>query len=186
MRKIIPADDLAKITPHVHDQPHPLPIAWGLMLEAGLRVGEVCALRWADLVWRGEVKTAIILTATCTKNHHERTLPISPRLAITIENASHLARTRDRYYPTTFVTARSATGPPITPRSLQRNIQQLARRHLGYPITPHTLRHTFATRLLRVADIRTVQEALGHRHVTTTQIYTHPNFGDLTTAIEKM
>lgn len=186
MRKMIPADDLAKITPYVDATRHPLPIAWYLMLEAGLRVSEVCSLRWGDLVWQDKPKTAVVLTATCTKNHHERTVPISPRLALAIQTTYDSEKPENRTYPLTFVTARSATGPPITSRSLQRTVQQLARRHLGYPITPHTLRHTFATRLLRVADIRTVQEALGHRHVTTTQIYTHPNFEDLTTAIGKM
>ena len=45
---------------------------------------------------------------------------------------------------------------------------------LGRSYSPHALRHTFATRLMRKSDIRTVQEALVHSSLSSTQIYTHP------------
>ncbi|MCM8769525.1 MAG: tyrosine-type recombinase/integrase, partial [Candidatus Omnitrophica bacterium] len=66
-------------------------------------------------------------------------------------------------------------GKPLTARSVERLIQKYARlAGLDRPVTPHTFRHSFATHLLdRGADLRSVQELLGHEHITTTQIYTH-------------
>jgi site-specific recombinase XerD len=64
----------------------------------------------------------------------------------------------------------------LTPRSVQRIVKKHAIKAgiIGKDVTPHKLRHTFATDLLRNgADIRSVQEMLGHSSVTTTQIYTH-------------
>ncbi len=87
--------------------------------------------------------------------------------------------TRKDVSPFLFVSHDRAKGSrdsgAITPRTIQRIVEKYAlEAGITKRITPHTIRHTFATDLLRNgADIRSVQEMLGHESITTTQVYTH-------------
>ncbi len=89
---------------------------------------------------------------------------------------------RDDHFKPLFIRHKGKMDPTtpdekmrLTPRSIQRMIKKYAHKiKLPVDVTPHVMRHSFATDLLNAgADIRSVQEMLGHKNISTTQIYTH-------------
>lgn len=155
-----------------------------LMLEAGLRVGEVVSLKMGHLYFQGSPVYTILLTPDITKNHIERTLPVSTRLSQALaeyyDEHPWLSGLPDNH----LVWDRLCGRNTLTTRQVERIINAAGWKALGRPVHPHMLRHTFASKLMRVTDMRTVQELLGHSNITSTQIYTHPNEDDKKKAIE--
>jgi len=156
-----------------------------LMLDAGLRVGEVVTLVVKDLFFTSVPVKSIIFTDKTAEKESGREIPISTRLKEALKMLW-------QYFSTPF--SESGDSPvfftgdppkPITTRQVERIIAKAAWDALGRPIHPHVLRHTFATKLMRVTDIRTVQELLGHKCITSTQVYTHPDLEDKKKAIDK-
>ncbi len=156
-----------------------------LMLDAGLRVGEVVKLSVADMWFKDSPVTSLVVHHTIAKNHRERIVPVSARLDVAIGN---MYRAWWHNNLTSLIQYAFFTKKPeqtITTRQIENIINSAAMKSLGRPVNPHMLRHTFASQLMRVTSIRTVQELLGHNHVTSTQIYTHPNEQDKKEAIER-
>ena len=134
-----------------------------LLYATGLRVSELTSLD-VDTVDRAEQTVRVV-----GKGRKERIVPYGGAAARALER--YLAARASGRGPL-FVNAR---GGRLTDRSV-RNLVRRAARSAGVVrrVTPHTLRHTFATHLLDAgADLRAIQELLGHSRLSTTQRYTH-------------
>lgn len=154
---------------------HRLIVACGLYL--GLRVSELCHLRVEDL----DLSQATALVRQ-GKGNKDRCLPIPGRLLAPLHQWVG-PRTSGWLFPSPRDPSRR-----LSPRAVQRLVGRLAgRAGIARPVTPHKLRHTYATRLLEAgATIREVQELLGHSSVATTEIYTHCTPDRLRSAVERL
>jgi integrase/recombinase XerC len=146
----------------------------------GLRIGEICGLKAEDINWSEE------LVRVQGKGKRERMVPIG----------SHALKAIRAYWellpvapagPAPVFLSNPKKGKPLYARDLQLRLKKyLAAAGLDPGITPHKLRHSYATHMLDAgADLRSVQELLGHAHLATTQVYTHVTTERLKRAYDK-
>lgn len=144
-----------------------------MLFSTGLRVSELCKLN-CDQINLERREFGVI-----GKGGRARVVFLSDRACLWLEK--YLAVRADNYKPL-FIRYRGNQSPVIngenmrlTTRSVQRVMDKYVRKaRLPVKATPHVMRHSFATDLLiNGADLRSVQELLGHKNVSTTQIYTH-------------
>jgi site-specific recombinase XerD len=134
----------------------------------GLRISELCGLVAQDIDWNER------LVRVRGKGKKERLIPIGQPALEAIKNYwSLLPQTPAGISPVFLAGPKKRT--PVSPRHLQLRMKKhLAMAGLDPHLTPHKLRHSYATHLLDGgADLRSVQELLGHAHLVTTQVYTH-------------
>ena len=144
-----------------------------VLFSTGLRVSELCKLN-VDQINLERKEFGVI-----GKGGRARVVFLSDRAAIWLEK--YLAKRNDQSkalfirYAGNQLAIINAEKMRLTPRSVQRILEKYVRKaRLPVKATPHVLRHSFATDLLmNGADLRSVQELLGHKNVSTTQIYTH-------------
>ncbi|MFA6414828.1 MAG: site-specific tyrosine recombinase/integron integrase [Candidatus Paceibacterota bacterium] len=136
-----------------------------LLFSTGLRVSELCALNSDIDLSRDELSVR-------GKGEKVRVVFLSPTAK---EAVRDYLKARKDMEEALFVDGRENKLHRISPRDIQRHLKAyVARAGITSVVTPHTLRHAFATDLLsNGADIRSVQQLLGHASINTTQIYTH-------------
>lgn len=134
----------------------------------GLRIGELCGMRVEDLDF------SELLVRVRGKGKKERQIPIGESALKTIQSYWKTLPQLPSGADPVFLAA-PEKGRPMYPRLVQLRLKAyLARVGLDPSLTPHKLRHSYATHLLDAgADLRSVQELLGHVHLATTQVYTH-------------
>lgn len=157
-----------------------------IMLDAGLRCTETISLKVSDLIFNNTPVTSLLVRPAIAKNHKERIIAISDRLFESLEKMNEIFWGLVTAGTKHFAFTGSKVDKPLTRRQAYKIISSAAIAALGRPVNPHMLRHTFASKLMRVTSMRTVQELLGHSDIASTQIYTHPNADDKKTAIAKM
>lgn len=153
----------------------------------GLRISECLSLRWHMYEGLDTLTRRLIIPGDITKNGESRILPVPEPLARHLLNWRRRDELLTHEVPGNhFVIAYPTGTRAFTARAVQRTMARASARVGIGKVSPHSLRHTFATRLLTVADIRTVQLALGHKSIATTQLYTHPTLEQLQIAINKI
>ncbi|MCM8825028.1 MAG: tyrosine recombinase XerC [Candidatus Omnitrophica bacterium] len=147
-----------------------------LLYSSGLRVGELVSLKIEDInIPEGTVKVR-------GKGNKERIVPVG---SYALNSIFEYLKKRP-WSKNSFIFL-NKKGGRITSRSVERIVKKYARlAGISKKVTPHVFRHSFATHLLdRGADLRTVQEMLGHSDISTTQVYTHVTVQRLKELYEK-
>jgi len=134
----------------------------------GLRISELCGLLAEDINWNEQI------VRVRGKGKKERLVPVGAPALAAIQNYWNKLKPFPGIDTPVFL-AKAHKLKPMYPRLVQLRLKRyLARAGLDPQLTPHQLRHSYATHLLDAgADLRSVQELLGHAHLVSTQVYTH-------------
>ncbi len=153
-----------------------------VLYSTGIRVSELVGLDWGDIDFR------LGIIRVVGKGSKERIVPIG-EVALGVLRDYAMEQEKKWRRPSTGQTAviLNRQGKRITTRSVARIVEKhLRARGIAVHIGPHGLRHTFATHLLNSgADLRVIQELLGHTSLSTTQRYTHVNLDHLTAVYDR-
>ena len=157
-----------------------------LLLYCGLRVGEVAQLILKDLEDLDSTSPSVHIRAAISKFGHGRFVPIPQKAHKYIHDYIFLYTPKPQpFQPGSFLFPGTAGRPHKSVHGLEQMVDRIGRRLFHKHITPHWLRHTYATRLLKFSNIREVQLCLGHMKLSSTEVYTHPTNKDLSKSVDK-
>lgn len=149
------------------------------MYATGLRVSELCSLKVSEVNFQSKLITII------GKGNKQRSVPVSDFALQYLSNYVYMVRRRNPGRDTKYIFL-NREGKPISRQYFFKQVKKYAEMAgIESDISPHTLRHCFATHLLeRGAELRAVQEMLGHSNLSTTQIYTEVSTNRITSAYD--
>jgi integrase/recombinase XerC len=152
-----------------------------LVYSSGLRLAELAALNLQDIDLSAR---SMMVTG---KGNKTRRLPVGRKAIEALNKWLPLRRELLKKNPQEPALFLSSRGQRLSHRSIQQRLNALNQKQsLSMHLSPHMLRHSFATHLLESsADLRAVQELLGHADISTTQIYTHLDFQHLAQVYDK-
>jgi integrase/recombinase XerC len=159
-----------------------------LVRHTGLRVAELAGLDVHDVLGAGEIRSTLHVRAEIAKGLRPRIVPLNAAARQAIARQVDFLRRRGfstRPEAPLFVTKSHRR---ITTRAIQYVVAELrAKADLAAPISPHSFRHNFASRVAETTgNIRVVQKLLGHKRLKTSQVYTHPSRAELERAVDRL
>jgi len=157
-----------------------------LAVSTGLRCSELVGLYIEDIAPFDGVSTVLTVPERIAKRKIKREIPLNHEIRTILTAWLKIKKSiHDPMKPDSFLFTSRNTNNQLSPRDFQRIVKRISTAVLGRSISPHTFRHTFATRVLKQSNTRVVQKLLGHARVQTTEIYTHPNSEDSRKAVDK-
>jgi integrase/recombinase XerD len=141
-----------------------------LLYASGMRISELVALNLGDVNTEGNY-----FVRCFGKGRKERIIPLYEKIATAVKTYVEEDRPKLAHGKQENALFLNARGDRLTRQGFWQKLKEYAKTAgLGSKISPHTLRHSFATHMLAGgADLRSVQELLGHANISTTQVYTH-------------
>jgi integrase/recombinase XerD len=153
-----------------------------LLYASGMRISELVALNLGDINTEGDYYVRCF-----GKGHKERLIPLYEQVVTMVKKYISESRPKLAHNKKDEALFLNARGERLTRQGFWQKLKEYARSAgLDAQISPHTLRHSFATHMLSGgADLRSVQELLGHANISTTQVYTHLTTEHVRRAYEK-
>ena len=163
-----------------------------ISLYTGLRLGELLALKWQNVDFKNKILKITLTTSKCLENHKQISLETTPKTNSSIREipltADLIKILKELKAESCEYVISNKNGQKVDYRTYQKSFENLLKRlnikHYGF----HSLRHTFATRLLENGvDIKTISELMGHSNPTTTlNRYVHTNMQNKLKAMLKI
>lgn len=149
-----------------------------VLYSAGIRLGEVCRLRLDDID-----SSRMLLRIRQGKGHKDRVAPLSPAALDLLREWWRATHPKGLLFPN-----KNDASRPLSPATVQRAVKVAARAAgLTKRVSPHTLRHSFATHLIEQGSaLRAIGVMLGHAHGRTTEIYTHVSAAQVRSPLDKI